>query len=102
MFKWIFIFLLWSDTLIISPAFAILLQLISSSRVHLYAATSTISENPLFSIDSQKLSAKGVVMSTDTYSQGVKRLFSLLGISKAATEHSARRGGAGFSIISFA
>ncbi len=35
-------------------------------------------------------------MSTDTYSQGVKDQFSLLGISNAATEHSARRGGAGF------
>ncbi len=35
-------------------------------------------------------------MSIDTYSQGVKDLFSLLGISNAATEHSARRGGTGF------
>lgn len=83
----------WKETSPLSPALAILMQL---ALVHDLESGSGQTDAPLFPDVINNQVQHGKLMSGDTYSRGVKEIFSQLGITDDATEHSMRRGCAGF------
>ena len=81
----------WKETSVLNPALAVLTQL---SAVHGPRLRAT--SGPLFPEVHRNQVLFGKGMSSDVYSLNVKSIFSKLGITDNATEHSPRRGGLGF------
>ena len=85
----------WSDTSVINPAFAVLLQIAAVHGVS-HSQGGNNGTAPLFPNIHRNQVLRGQLMASNTYSAALKAIFKTLGITDNATEHSPRRGGSGF------
>lgn len=83
----------WTETSIINPTMAAMMQLL---LVHGIDGAVAHCEIPLFPCINRNQMQKGQEMASDAYNANVKDIFHRLGIADNATEHSPRRGSCGF------